>query len=71
MSKMIERVAKAIEPSAWDCGGNPEAQASRRAWATRKARLAVAAMFEPTDAMVVYPERDIPVWKTMIDKALQ
>ena len=84
--EMVERVARALaDEELPQCGGaNSNAFATGRpAWTyfTRKAKVAIAAMREPTEAMTkgsewLYPRYDDPheshedVWRAMIDAAL-
>jgi hypothetical protein len=51
---MVERVAKAIDPVAFDPGytGGPNGRAFRQDEARTKALAAIEAMREPTDAMI-------------------
>jgi hypothetical protein len=59
MSEMVERVARAIDPTAWRwldsiVGREPAhpAEAPTRATQVRQARAAIEAMREPTEAML-------------------
>ena len=62
---MIERVARALDPVAWDFGAG-------RVDALKQARAAIEAMREPTDGMVEAGNRMgcIPTYSRMIDAAL-
>ena len=79
-----ERVARAIEPTLWAILDKPEDAAEfghpaeRRAYSLAKAERAIAAMREPTEAMVRsgvhvvngWGVSGVPVWEAMIDAAL-
>lgn len=53
-TSMIERVARILEPQAWRALGLSDTLAykNRRTSSLRKARAAIEAMREPTDAMM-------------------
>lgn len=80
MSEMVERVARALCPDAWlvsESGLHAlvcwDTEQER---ARHKARAAIAAMREPTDAMVEAVdirscERPVVAWYHMIDEALK
>lgn len=78
MTTMIERVARTLEPQAWRALGIGDTLAykNRRTSSLRKARAAIEAMREPTDAMADEGYRAIAkgadaVWIAMIDAALK
>lgn len=86
MTSMIERVARAIDPCAWDVmthdDGCPDCRAAREQ-ARGRARAAIEAMREPTEEMVRMGMTALPnstpgrhqktgwVWDAMIDAALK
>jgi hypothetical protein len=80
MSEMLERVALALLEADIGPGGWPETWVNREIW-YRRARAAIAAMREPTLAMLLATE-DCPgigderggvraEWEAMIDEALK
>lgn len=54
MSKVLERVARALEPQAWAALGTGDTLAykNRRVSSLRKARAAIEAIREPTEEMM-------------------
>ena len=81
MTGMIERMAKALYHNQWLDGVNhpawehAEGGGQERDFWLNQARIALAAMREPTEAMLEAPvarEQDArDVWKHMIDAALK
>lgn len=77
MSEMVERVARALRPSAW--GDNPHGHVSPAAqkFALEDARRAIAAMREPTDKMIeaslddAWTAHTRGLYQRMIDAALK
>ena len=77
MNEMVEKVARAIDPNAWNDWYYPEKQrADWQSFARNRARAAIAAMREPTKAMFEavategYSDDAIPGWDIMINAAL-
>jgi hypothetical protein len=75
MSEMVERVARAIEPEAWDPDGFDRLpRPMKRARSLQRARAAIRAMRAPTTEMRMaaqpYPKRE-SAWRAMIDEALK
>lgn len=82
--RMVERVARVLEPQAWRALGIGDtiAYQSRRTSSLRKARSAIAIMREPTGPQMDAHHRafnnllsdggdDKDVWRAMIDAALE
>lgn len=82
-SEMVERVAKAIDPDAFEACSHGRSGfclmcAEDRDFAIYRARAAIEAMREPTEAMAVTGFGAVcnnafvgPVWQAMIDEALE
>lgn len=78
-SGLVERVARAIDPDAWDTEKLVGARQFAQAKALRQARAAIEAMREPTEAMILahsenggldFSEHVKTDWRAMIDAAL-
>jgi len=78
MSEMVERVARVM----WNAHVGPTIAWDDNFWRDsdiewlERARIAIAALREPTEAMVAAANqlnhpRDVEVWRAMIDEALK
>jgi hypothetical protein len=79
--EMVKRIARILEPQAWAALGIGDTliYENRRISSLRKAALAIAAMREPTEAMIEASNREWDgrmshrssgAWQAMIDAAL-